>query len=186
MTTQDSKEPAPLGAVEIQDYFMDIGKMVLPQFKGWKTEVEDKVNVTNLVPFTYTRIEPLEYQTGIIPPKQLIFKDDYDKGVAIWELDGTLTLYPGYIIDGATGAVDTSDFMEHGAGIHDAGCTAIQRGLFDNPKNNERQNKKIRKKYRLLVDQLLYKILIEDGMPDVRAKWVFLATVGYGNIKYSI
>ena len=52
---------------------MDIGKITLPQFEGWKTELEDKVNLTNLVPFTYTRTEPLDYQTGIIPPKQLTF-----------------------------------------------------------------------------------------------------------------
>lgn len=164
---------------------MDIGKIILPQFEGWETELEDKVNITNLVPFTYTRTEPLEYQTDIIPPKQLIFKDDYNKGDAIWEVDGTLTLKAGYKIDGATLAVDTPDFMKHGAGIHDAGCTAIERGLFDNPKNNERQNKKIRKRYRLLVDQLLYKILIEDGMSKSRALAVRLATSTYGKVKYS-
>ena len=165
---------------------MGIAKIILPQFEGWETQLEKKVNITNAVPFTYTRTEPLEYQTGIIPPKQLIFKDDYDKGTAIWHLDGTVILGVGYIIDGATGAADTPDFMKHGAGIHDAGCTVIERGLFDNPKNNERQNKKIRKKYRLLVDKLLYKILIEDGMPEFRAKAVLLATSTYGKIKYSI
>lgn len=165
---------------------MDIGKIILPQFEGWKTELEDKVNVTNLVPFTYTRTEPLEYQTGILPPDFLVFKDDYNQGEAVWARCGTVTLSKGYKIDGATLAVDTPDFMKHGAGIHDAGCTAIERGLFDNPKNNERQNKKIRKRYRLLVDKLLYKILIEDGMPEFRAKAVLLATSTYRKIKYSI
>jgi len=165
---------------------MDIGKIILPQFEGWETGLEKDNNITNLVPFTYTRIKSLEYQTNIIPPKQLIFKDDYDKGTAIWYLDGTLILGVGYIIDGATGAADTPDFMKHGAGIHDAGCTAIERGLFDNRNLNERQNKKIRKRYRLLVDQLLYKILLEDGMPEFRAKAVLLATSTYGKVKYSI
>jgi hypothetical protein len=158
--------------------------MILPQFEGWKTEVEDKVNLTNLVPFTYTRLEPLEYATGIIPPSKLVFKDDYNQGEAVWELDGNLTLKAGYKIDGATFAVDTPDFMKHGAGIHDAGCTAVLCGLFDNPKLNERQNKKIRKRYRLLVDELLYKILIEDGMPEVRAKVVYAAVSTYGKVKY--
>ena len=165
---------------------MDIGKIILPQFEGWKTELEAKINLANLVPFTYTRNKDLQYKTGIKPLDQLSFKDDYNEGDAIWELDGTLTLKKGYKIDGATCAADTPDFMKHGAGIHDAGCTAIERGLFDNPNLNERQNKKIRKRYRLLVDKLLHKILIEDGMPEFRAKAVLLATATYGKIKYSI
>ena len=164
-------------------YFKD-KIMILPQFKGWKTEVEKKVNLTNLVPFTYTRLEILHCDSGIIPPKQLIFKDDYNQGEAVWNLDGILFLDIGYKIDGATLAVDTPDFMKHGAGIHDAGCTAVERGLFDNPNLNERQNKKIRKRYRLLVDKLLYKILIEDGMPEVRAKVVYAAVSSYGKVKY--
>jgi len=159
--------------------------MILPQFEGWKTEVEDKANLTNLVPFTYTRLEPLQCATGIIPPKEFVFKDDYNEGIATWNLDGTLFLEIGYKIDGATFAVDTPDFMKRGAGIHDAGCTAVERGLFDNPNLNERQNKKIRKRYRLLVDKLLYKILIEDGMPKKRALAVLLATSTYGKVKYS-
>jgi len=159
--------------------------MILPQFEGWKTEVEDKVNLTNLVPFTYTRLEPLQCATGIIPPKEFVFKDDYNEGIAIWHLDNALFLDVGYKIDGATFAVDTPDFMKRGAGIHDAGCTAVERGLFDNPNLNERQNKKIRKRYRLLVDKLLYKILIEDGMPEVRAKVVYAAVSSYGKVKFS-
>jgi len=165
---------------------MGIGKIILPQFEGWETGLEKDVNITNLVPFTYTRLKILPCYTDIIPPKQLIFKDDYNQGEAVWNVDGLLFLDIGYKIDGATLAVDTPDFMKHGAGIHDAGCTAIERGLFDNPSLNERQNKKIRKRYRLLVDQLLYKILIEDGMPEFRAKAVLLATSTYGKVKYSI
>lgn len=78
---------------------------------------------------------------------------------------GWLILHPGYCWDGATGAVDTDNFMRASA-VHDAGCQMTDNGL-------------IPYKYRKLFDQELRKMCLEDGMTRTRAWWVYRAVRKY-------
>lgn len=104
------------------------------------------------------------HQTHIIPPNEVIhpyFRID---------MKGKLTAKKGYAWDGATGGIDTKDFMR-GSLVHDIWCQAIAEGLLP-------------QSYRKLVDRLLYRILEEDGMSGIRRLWIYNAIRLYVIFKY--
>ena len=77
------------------------------------------------------------------------------------ETTGLVTAREGYMFDGATNAIDTSDFMR-GALIHDIGCQAILEGRL--PEN-----------YKAVVDRELIIICGKDGMSKLRQWYVYKA-----------
>lgn len=83
---------------------------------------------------------------------------------------GIVTVKVGYVWDGATGGLDTKDFMR-GSLIHDVLCQAVAEKL-------------LHKAYRPKADKLLYKMLLEDGMPKWRALYVYNFIKLYVWIKY--
>ena len=74
---------------------------------------------------------------------------------------GRLTVFAGYAWDGATGAIDTPTFLR-GSLIHDALYQCLRLG-------------RIPPECRIIADQELRRICIEDGMCRVRAWWVYRA-----------
>ncbi len=75
--------------------------------------------------------------------------------------DYALILYKGFQWDGATGALDTDDFMAASA-AHDAIWNAIR---LDKLRNTFR--------VRRWADKVLYKICRKEGMPWFRAMYVY-------------
>ena len=73
--------------------------------------------------------------------------------------EGVLTIKPGYAWDGATGAIDTDNFMRASL-VHDA--------LYQLMREN-----KLNRKFRKTVDRLLKQLCLEDGMSRFRANYVY-------------
>lgn len=84
--------------------------------------------------------------------------------------NGEMWIKKLYFWDGATGGIDTKDFMR-GSLIHDVFCQAIKEGLLDI-------------KYRKDADKVLKRIILEDGMSGIRAFWVYNFVRGYARMKY--
>jgi hypothetical protein len=79
---------------------------------------------------------------------------------------GLLTIKQGYAWDGPSGpAIDTKTFMR-GSLVHDAIYQLGRQGLPELP-------------WRDYADKLLIKITKEDGMCDVRCRWVLYAVRGF-------
>lgn len=77
------------------------------------------------------------------------------------KMDGTITVHRGYAWDGPSGpTLDTKDFMR-GSLVHDALYQLMREGLLS-PVT-----------WRLVADEELRRICIEDGMPAIRAAWVY-------------
>lgn len=112
----------------------------------------------------YQLLQFFTIDTEICPPLTIVC--DYIR----LRPNGELTINRGYCWDGATGGFDTPDFMR-GSLVHDALCDIIARGLLN-------------KSYRPLVDKLLRKLLIEDGMSKIRAWWVYTFIHFYVKVKY--
>ena len=78
------------------------------------------------------------------------------------DLDGRLIILRGFAWDGPSGpAIDTTSFMR-GSLIHDSLYQLIRMGLLD-------------QRRRVVADQELRRICLEDGMWKVRAWWVYRA-----------
>lgn len=76
-------------------------------------------------------------------------------------LSGVLHVSAGYAWDGPSGpTLDTTDFMR-GSLVHDALYQLMQEGILS------------KDFHRKAADQLLRKICLEDGMPAIRAWWVY-------------
>ena len=87
-------------------------------------------------------------------------------GYCALDFDGTLTIPKGYAWDGASGAVDTPDFMR-GSLVHDCLYQLIGEDLLPFS-------------YRRAADKLLIAICKEDGMWAPRRWWVMLAISTFG------
>lgn len=87
-------------------------------------------------------------------------KQDIETHFLILTKDGTLKIKNGYAWDGPSGpAIDSKNFMR-GSLVHDALYQLIRTGLLS-------------ANVRLIADQELRKICLEDGMWRVRAWWVY-------------
>jgi len=86
------------------------------------------------------------------------------KGIAtdwfIMSDTGVLTVIRGYAWDGPSGpAIDTGNFMR-GSLIHDVLYQMMREGLLSQD-------------YRMIADEILRVICLEDGMCTLRAWWVY-------------
>ena len=103
--------------------------------------------------YKYQIAETFRCQTDIYPEETLC------SPFMELNVDGLLTLFPGYACDGPSGPTfDTKSFMR-AAFVHDAIYQFMREGVLSIS----------RKK----ADELLRRICIEDGMCKVRAWWVY-------------
>jgi len=82
------------------------------------------------------------------------------------EPDGFLTIFKGYAWDGATRAIDTDDFMR-GSLVHDVLYQLIREFHISITLKS-------------VVDDILYRLCVEDGMSTFRAWYVKKAVNWFG------
>jgi hypothetical protein len=90
------------------------------------------------------------------------YKDD----IVELDKDGVVTVFPGFVSDGATGALDTLDFLV-GFFKHDVAYYLIRNGVLP-------------KSYRAQADKQLYIDCREAGMPWWRREYVYWAVRLFG------
>lgn len=88
---------------------------------------------------------------------------------ATLNLDGYMTVYSGYKWDGASGAVDTADFME-GSMYHDVLCEMINAGKLPRTKWND-------------AAACMRDINKEEGMSWLRRWWTWRGVRLWGRVK---
>jgi hypothetical protein len=100
-------------------------------------------------------------QVDIFPPRDIITPYLLLNG------EGRLAIMAGYAWDGPSGpALDTRDFMR-GSLVHDALYQLMREGYLDPG-------------HRARADSLLREMCKEDGMPHLRAQYVFMAVSAFG------
>ncbi|MDA0780762.1 MAG: DUF1353 domain-containing protein [Rickettsiales bacterium] len=124
-----------------------------------------KIKYDNIKHYKYRILEGFQLQTEIIPPKAI--KSNFSS----LSENGLLRIEKGFCIDGATGGLDTEDVMR-GAVIHDAFCNWQHQGLLDVEHRKE-------------VDKLFRKTLLEDGVSDFRAGYMYAAIKTYVEMRYN-
>jgi len=110
----------------------------------------------------YQLIEPYSIPIDIFPQNDVLLTST---GLRLHRL-GVLSIPVGYEWDGATGGIDTDNFMR-GSLVHDALYDLLERGA-------------IAKKYRKVADKMLREICIEDGMSKWRAWRSYLYVRAFG------
>lgn len=114
-----------------------------------------KIYYRDLRAYKYELAETLSLQTGVHPIGPEI-KTEY---ISLTR-DGFLSIARGYAWDGPSGpAIDTPNFMR-GSLVHDALYQLIRMGMLPMEK-------------RASADRLLYRLIQEDGMSQIRAAWVY-------------
>lgn len=111
----------------------------------------------------YIEIDHPIYQYELVEPFTYfgqLCANGYNQYLKI-DLKGTLSLDAGYRWDGATRAIDT-DTIIRGSLIHD--------GYYQLGREHM-----IRFRDRVLADQELYKVCLEDGMAWLRAQYIYWA-----------
>ena len=100
-----------------------------------------------------------DYETDIsVKPSESI-----DTDYIVLTAQGKLTIKQGYAWDGPSGpTIDTLDFMR-GSLVHDALYQLMREKHLDNNAHREP------------ADRLLQEMCKEDGMPSIRAWWVYQA-----------
>jgi len=85
---------------------------------------------------------------------------------------GFLVCKRGYAWDGASGpAIDTKNFLK-GSLVHDALYQLIRLGILPNEFKPE-------------ADEILYEIVLGDGMWPLRAWWVHKAVLWFGKVSFN-
>lgn len=115
--------------------------------------------------FKYQLMENFSYQLG----EDFVGIGEWRSGAVHLDDRGVLFLSNQFMWDGASGAVDTADFMM-GSCIHDALCTLIEehealRGLWNAAAKEMRRINKA------------------NGMSWLRAQWTYWAVRLYGRFK---
>lgn len=117
-----------------------------------------KITYRNLSGYKYSLLEPYRYETGFTLPAAVASPHGWVK----MNRTGRLTLRKGYAWDGPSGpTIDSKDFMR-GSLVHDALYQLMREKLL---------SRRLRKR----ADQLLWMICLEDGMPKIRANYVYHA-----------
>lgn len=83
-------------------------------------------------------------------------------------IDGVLTIKKGYAWDGCSGPTADDRTNMRGSLVHDALYQLLRMGLLDPP-------------CREIADDLFYRILLEDGMSKLRAKYYHFAVRKFGS-----
>jgi hypothetical protein len=110
--------------------------------------------------YKYQLLKSIKVQTEIKPPADIHFS------FLKLDTDGLLRIRAGYAWDGATGALDTKNFMR-GSLVHDALYQLMSENRLD-------------LSWREQADKELVKICREDGMSWIRSKWVYAAVRSCG------
>ena len=112
--------------------------------------------------FKYQLVKEFRIQTGILIDHSITTRF-IDLG-----MDGILVIKPGYAWDGASGpAIDTTDFMR-GSLVHDA-LYQLMRNDYLIPDTHRDD-----------ADRLLQRMCKQDGMPAIRAWWVYKSLKWFG------
>lgn len=112
--------------------------------------------------YRYQLVQTYRVGVAICPPEAI--EHDYLR----LDPDGTLTVSRGYAWDGPSGPTfDTKNFMR-GSLVHDALYQLIGEGLL--PLSARAQ-----------ADAELRRICLEDGMSEIRARWVYHGVRIFGN-----
>ncbi len=113
--------------------------------------------------YKYQVMQDISYKTKIRLDKAIRTKN----GWVSLSKSGLLKIRAGYATDGPSGpTIDTKTFMR-GATLHDGLYQLIRSGLLD-------------KKYRKYADEALRDVCLEDGMIDIRTKWVYGVLRAFG------
>lgn len=106
--------------------------------------------------YKYQLVRIAIFSTDVKPPEPI--RTDF---ISL-DVDGLLTVLPGYAWDGPSGPTfDTANFMR-GSLVHDALYQLLAEGL-------------LAKGWREKADRMLQQICLEDGMTHLRAWWVYQA-----------
>lgn len=112
-----------------------------------------KIYYQDISNYNYRLTREVKRYVGIHP------EEDIDTGYIHLSRGGFLTIRPGYVWDGATGARDTKTILPASL-VHDALCQLCNSGKLDPI-------------YRERADKVLREICEEDGMSPKRRWWVF-------------
>lgn len=114
-----------------------------------------KVTYRRLDLYKYQLLEPYAISLGIQGYQLLNHKYLH------LDMSGNLVILTGYAWDGASGpAINTQNFVR-GSLVHDAMYQLMRLQVLEV------------EQHRLLADQMLRKICLEDGMSFIRASWVY-------------
>jgi hypothetical protein len=122
-----------------------------------------KIKYKDASGYKYQTVERAVFKTPIINAAAMI------PGFVELLQDGTLTVFPGYAWDGASGpTIDTKSSMRASL-VHDAFYQLMRAG-------------KLGQEWRGVVDQVLYQLCVADGMWKLRAKtwlWALRSFAGH-------
>jgi len=125
-------------------------RVVYRDVRGWKYIVDETISYKTSV-FNYART--IDYK---------------DEVLARLCPDGELIVRPGYAWDGPSGpTIDTPDWMDASL-VHDIFYQFMRIGQLPNDESYG-----AREKLRRKVDDLMYKMLLEAGMPRFRALYSY-------------
>lgn len=117
----------------------------------------------NLRGCKYQLVERYQHETGLLSTKSV----KSPLGWVSLTKTGLLTLKKGYAWDGPSGpTIDTPSFMR-GSLVHDGLYQLIRLGLLPRAR-------------RKAADEILRDMCLEDGMPKVRAMYVYHAVRAFG------
>jgi len=112
-------------------------------------------------PYKYSLSEEVRIPSGICPEKASFLPS------VLLCTDGILIIVPGFRWDGASSvAIDTPNFMLPSC-AHDALYLLMREGVLES-------------RYRKAADKLLYRLCRSEGMPWVRAQYVYWAVRAFG------
>ncbi len=115
--------------------------------------------------YKFELAQTYQIQTEIFPEKQIV--ESY-VGLGV---DGLLTIFNGFKIDGVTHSITTSNVMR-AAFVHDSLYYLHRKGSLNIS-------------YRPKVDLLFYNILLQDGTAKFRAWYMYQAVKNFGE-KYAL
>jgi hypothetical protein len=122
-----------------------------------------RITYRSLRGYKYQLMEPYSVETQIAIDANAAAPHGWVK----LSKSGRLTLKKGYAWDGPSGpAIDTPDFLR-GSLVHDALYQLMRQRLMAT-------------RFRKRADVLLWMMCIEDGMPKVRANYVYHAVRAFG------
>jgi len=116
--------------------------------------------------YKYQLVEEYQVKVSVLPKNEI--KTDFIE----LSTEGMLIIKKGYAWDGPSGpTIDTPNFMR-GSLVHDALYQLLRNELID-------------EKWRDEADEELRRICVEDDMPRICARWVYIAVRKWGKVAAS-